>query len=217
VKKLSSWGKIINIIVLLISLSLLIIYEFWFRTYPLIEIIELAIIGLLLQISFTAVIFLWWILPMKKKRGKESKKIISPSLAEKEEFIMKGFEGLEQYSKKIGITSIAISSAIVAIKEEIIFRGPLLAIVLFLELPLWIWPLLIIADGIIFGIFHFRENPLFLIFISALFFGIIYSWLVITTKSIIPSIICHSFWDWTLKSFLYLIFYLPKKEDEISS
>ncbi len=88
--------------------------------------------------------------------------------------------------------------------EELIFRGPIYIAMLFLELPVLAWILMIIINGVIFGLVHFKEDSSFPGFFSRAWVGIVLSWLVIKSNSLIPSVCVHILWSGSFVGIYYL-------------
>lgn len=80
----------------------------------------------------------------------------------------------------------------IALQEEVICRGPLLAILLIWQLPAVAWTILIIVDGLLFGLVHFVNRPIDIWKLTILsWMGVILSGLVLETTSLVPSIFLH--------------------------
>jgi hypothetical protein len=80
----------------------------------------------------------------------------------------------------------------IALFEEVICRGPLLIVLLIWTLPTMVWAILIIIDGILFGLAHFIQRVFSVSdFIMLSWMGVIFSGSVIKNGSLIPSIFLH--------------------------
>jgi len=91
-----------------------------------------------------------------------------------------------------------------ALLEELIFRGLLLIILLIWKLPLWVWVLIIIVDGTVFGFRHFQGTLFLFEFLNLSWVGVVLSVLVIKTASLIPSFLCHFLWLAVWKTLFHL-------------
>jgi membrane protease YdiL (CAAX protease family) len=80
----------------------------------------------------------------------------------------------------------------IALREEIIYRGPLIAVFLIWKLPTVAWTILIIIDGLLFGLAHFVNRGINICdFVILSWMGIILSGLVLKSGSLTLSILLH--------------------------
>jgi len=110
----------------------------------------------------------------------------------------------EEIFKAEGWHRLMIVVIMTVIVEELIFRGPIYITMLFLELPALTWFLIIIIDGVIFGLVHFKEDSSLPGFFSRSWTGIVLSWLVIKSNSLIPSVSVHILWSGSFIGIYYL-------------
>ena len=165
---------------LYILVILLGIYDIYFRRLSLIEMAKWTGIGLLLNVGGNALMIL-----IEEKGGGKGR----DSEDKMEWQFFKELLKKEEWHQLI---------ILIVIREELIFRGPLLVALLFLECPALLWPFIIIIDGIVFGLFHFKQDSSLFGFFSRSWAGIILSWLVIKSGSLFPSICVHLLWTGSL-------------------
>jgi len=169
------------IVPLVLFLSLLIgVYDIFFRNISLVEMTKWTGVGLLLNIGGLALIGL-----IRKTTGKEERDL------ENEMEWKRFYTALAKLPKRQWC-QLVIATLIL---EELIFRGPLLLAVLFLDLSASLWIIMIIGDGLLFGAVHYREDSSLSGFFARSCNGIILSWLVISSGSLIPSLCLHLVWS----------------------
>jgi membrane protease YdiL (CAAX protease family) len=177
-----------GVMLAVISLPIVIgAYDIFFRDLSLTNIVKTTGIGLLLNLGGTILLIF-----IKERTGRSG--IDQEKQTEWRRFSEAVFKAKGWY-KLIIFTLIA---------EELMFRGPLFIATILLELSTTIWILLILIDGIIFGIAHFKQDSSLEGFIARFWAGVVLGWMVISSSSLIPSICLHLLWSGSLFGIEYL-------------
>lgn len=94
-------------------------------------------------------------------------------------------ESIKDYTPPLLLHSLALQISLVALPEEVFFRGYLISRLRN------IWPpfLTLLSTALIFGLVHLTLNPLSVI--PAFFCGLLWGWIYLKTESILPSVTAH--------------------------